>query len=240
MVPIAALAGIAAVWAAGRAHDAEALSTVADPLANAAAGALLGAIAAAALAARYVTVASDPILAAWRALPPLHGEPRELAVRGLAIWEQSTTMRDDERALVAGGLTTLFAVAARAGAAPVVDDAELARRIAALDARITTTSDEVAAGQYREARAALADQRRYAAQVGAARERIVARMHHCVATLEKFRLACVHADVAAAAREAADARTAVAVLADMSTGLTDAPAAEAAPTPAADTPVTAA
>ncbi|MBK9030494.1 MAG: hypothetical protein IPL61_04000 [Myxococcales bacterium] len=187
-------------------------------------------IAAGALAARHVVVQLDPIVAAWRALPPLTGEPRDLAERGLTIWHDSAAMRPDDRALVAGGVTTLFAVAARAGAAPAIDTAAIDARVTELDGRIAACADEVAAGQYREARAALLDQRRYAGSVAAARERIVARMHHCVATLEKFRLAYAHADVTAAAREAADARSAVAVLADLADGLTEASAA--APTPA--------
>ena len=66
---------------------------------------------------------------------------------------------------------------------------------------------------------ALADQRRYVERVSAARERIVARMHHCVATLEKFRMACTQLDATAAAREAADARNAMSILGELGDGL---------------------
>ncbi len=229
--PVAALAAVAAVWAAERVLGAAALASWSAPALDAASGLFLGSIAAGALAGRHVTIATDPILAAWRALPPLAGEPKALAERGLAIWHDSAAMRADDRALVAGGLTTLFAVAAKASSAPAIDATSIDARIAELDQRIAACSDPIAAAQFKDARAALADQQRYAASVAASRERIVARMHHCVATLETFRLACAHADVSAAAREAADARTAVAVLADLSDGLSD--AARAADAPAA-------
>lgn len=232
--PIAALAAVAAVWAAERVLGAAALASWSAPALDAASGLFLGSIAAGALAGRHVTIATDPILAAWRALPPLAGEPKALAERGLAIWHDSAAMRADDRALVAGGLTTLFAVAAKASSAPAIDATSIDARIAELDQRIAACSDPIAAAQFKDARAALADQQRYAASVAASRERIVARMHHCVATLETFRLACAHADVSAAAREAADARTAVAVLADLSDGLSEAArAAEPAALPAA-------
>ena len=237
--PIAALAAAAAVWAADRVLGAAALASWSAPAIDAASGLFLGCIAAGALAGRHLAVQVDPILAAWRALPPLVGEPKALAERGLAIWHDTQTMRADDRALVAGGLTTLFAVAAKASTAPAIDAASIDVRIAELDLRIAACTDAIAAAQFKDARAALADQQRYAASVAASRERIVARMHHCVATLETFRLACAHADASAAAREAADARTAVAVLADLSDGLseaaraTDAPADEPSALPAA-------
>ena len=85
--------------------------------------------------------------------------------------------------------------------------------------RIAACTDAVASEQYAEARAALVDQRRYAASVSASRERIVARMHHCVATLEKFRMACAQLDATAASREAADARNAMSVLGELGEGL---------------------
>ena len=219
VVPVAALAALAAVWAARRVEDAAALATWSGPAIDATAGAFLGVIAASALAARHLRLAGDPIVAAWRQLPALTGEPRALAERGLAIWHDSATMRPDDRALVAGGVTTLFAVAARAGATPTVDADAIAVRITELDGRIAACTDAIARAQYQDARAVLVDQQRYVGAVGAARERIVARMHHCVATLENFRLAYAHADVTAAAREAADARTAVAVLSELSEGL---------------------
>ena len=152
--PIAVLAAMAAVWAAQRVEGAAALTTWSGPAVDAAAGAFLGVIAAGALAARHLLVSTDPIVAAWRALPDLTGEPRALAERGLAIWHESAPMRPDDRALVAGGVTTLFAVAARAGAAPTIDEAAIGVRIGELDARIAACTDAVAADQYREARAA--------------------------------------------------------------------------------------
>jgi hypothetical protein len=151
----------------------------------------------------------------------MNGEARELVERGRTMWQASAGLPvgDDNRELVKDGVLRLFAVAGKLSAAPAVDGTEIERRIAEIDQRIAAASDAVAREQYVEARAALADQRRYVDRVGAARERIVARMHHCVATLEKFRMACAQLDATAAAREAADARNAMSVLGELGDGL---------------------
>jgi hypothetical protein len=217
----AVVAGVVATWAARRAGTASAMSTWNPATVDAIAGGFLGVIAGAAVSARHVVRAPDRVGAAWKALPALSGEPRALVDRGLMIWKESDAMAPENRALVEGGVTTLFAVAARAAATPIVDDAAIAVRIEDLDTRIAGCTDAIAADQYRDARQALIDQRRYATSVAASRERVLARMHHCVATLEKFGMACAHADASLAARDAADARSAVAVLADLSDGQRD-------------------
>jgi hypothetical protein len=232
---VAVGAAFIAVWAGHRADAAAALATWAGPAIDATAGLFVGAVAAAAVAARHVALVKDPVAAVRRGLPTLTGEPAELVARAVAILDQSGAMAPDERALVASGVDAIVAVAARTARTPAVDRAAIDARVAELDRRLAACTDEVAAAQYREARAALADQATYAAAVATAQERVVARMHHCVATLEKFRLACAHADATSAAREAADARSAVAVLTDLSVGLTAAEAQAPAPAMAAPT-----
>lgn len=216
-----ALAGVAAALAATRVMGAQETASFAVPLTGLFAGVSVGLAATLAIATRHVSLVADPVAAAYRALPPLQGEARELVERGRAIWQGSAelTLVDDNRDLVKDGVLRLFAVAERLQAAPALDGAEVDRRIAELDLRISACTDAVAKEQYTEARAALGDQRRYVDRVGAARERIVARMHHCVATLEKFRMACAQLDATAAAREAADARNAMSVLGELGEGL---------------------
>ncbi|HVV84685.1 MAG TPA: hypothetical protein VHE35_16580, partial [Kofleriaceae bacterium] len=164
---------------------------------GAAAAATFGLASAVALAARHVTIAKDPVLEAYRALPPLTGEGRELVERGRAIWQAtaaSAVTAPEHRALVQDGVLQLLRAADRLARTPAVDTADIARRQAELDARIEAATDAVAREQYRQTRAALDDQRRYADRVGASRERMVARMHHGVTTLETFRLACAQLD----------------------------------------------
>lgn len=217
----AVAAALVAAWVARRTAGAAELGAWPEAAVGATSGLLLGAIAAAGTAARHVGWMRDPVRAAWKDLPPLAGEPRALVERGYAIWREAEALSADDRALVQGGLLKLFTVASRLTTAPAVDGTAIDERITAIDARIAACADAVAAEQFREARQALVDQRRYADSVAASRERIVARMHHCVATLEKFRMACAQADASAAARDAADARSAVAVLGDLSDGLAE-------------------
>jgi hypothetical protein len=214
-------AGLVAAWASARVMGAQETSSLALPLTGALAGVSVGFASTLALVARHVTVTADPVAAAYRALPPITGEARDLVERGRTIWKGSAELPlgDENRELVKDGVLRLFGVAERLQAAPALDGAEVERRIGELDQRIAACADAVAREQYTEARAALVDQRRYVERVGAARERIVARMHHCVATLEKFRMACAQLDATAAAREAADARNAMSVLGELGEGL---------------------
>ncbi|MCL4223727.1 MAG: hypothetical protein KJZ91_04550 [Myxococcales bacterium] len=223
-----AVAGLVAAWASTRVMGAQETASLAPPLTGALAGAAVGLATTLALAARHLTLAPDPVAAAYRALPPLAGEARDLVERGRAIWAGTAELPvgDDNRELVKDGVLRLFGVAERLAAAPAVDGGGIERRIAELDHRIAGCGDAVAREQYVEARAALVDQRRYVDRVGAARERIVARMHHCVATLETFKLACAQLDATAAAREAADARNAMSVLGELGEGLAIAAGAE--------------
>ena len=195
-----AAAAACAVWASAAVAHAEQTASLPGWLTGALAGAAVGLGGTLAVALRHVAVVVDPVAAAYRALPPLSGEARDLVERGRTIWLASdglTIPGDADRDLVQDGVLKLFGVARKLAATPAIDPSDIDRRITELDARIETVGDDVARAQYRDARAALCDQRRYVDQVGAARERIVARMHHCVATLEKFRMACAQLDAAA-------------------------------------------
>ncbi len=216
-----ALAGVVATWGSTTVMGAEQTAGLALPLTGALAGLSVGLAGTLAAATRHVAVVPDPVAAAYRALPPMGGEARDLVERGRSMWQATSQLPfgEDNRELVKDGVLRLFSVAGKLSSAPAVDGAGIERRIAEIDARIEATTDAVAREQYVEARAALVDQRRYVERVHAARERIVARMHHCVATLEKFRMACTQLDATAAAREAADARNAMSVLGELGDGL---------------------
>lgn len=219
-------AGLVAAWAGARVMSAQETAGLALPLTGLFAGISVGLAATIAAAARHVAVVPDPVAAAYRALPPMSGEARDLVERGRTMWTASAGLPvgDDNRELVKDGVLRLFSVAGKLAAAPPVDGGEVERRIAEIDTRIAAATDAIAREQYVEAKAALVDQRRYVERVVAARERIVARMHHCVATLEKFRMACAQLDATAAAREAADARNAMSVLGELGDGLAVLPA----------------
>ena len=64
------------------------------------------------------------------------------------------------------------------------------------DKRIAAATDAEVKTQYQSARAALDDQRRYRAHIRQDRERLVARMHNHVTTLEKFQLAATGLEAA--------------------------------------------
>lgn len=220
--PLAALVGLgvgyAGAWAATRVGVASELGGWPDALHAGAAAATFGLTAAVARAVGHVNLVRDPVAAAYRALPSLDAEARALVERGRAIWQAtqaSPVTAPEHRALVEDGVLQVLRAAERLARTPAVDTADITRRQTELDQRIDAATDAVARDQYRQARATLDDQKRYAERVGAARERIVARMHHGVTTLETFRLACAQLDATAAAREAADARSAMAVLAEV-------------------------
>lgn len=216
-------AGLVAAWGSGTVMGAQETAGLALPLTGALSGLAVGLAGTLAAASRHVAVVPDPVTAAYRALPPMGGEARDLVERGRAMWQATATLPvgDDNRELVKDGVLRLFSVAGKLSSAPAVDGADIERRIGEIEQRIAATSDAVAREQYVEAKAALTDQRKYVERVHAARERIVARMHHCVATLEKFRMACAQLDATAAAREAADARNAMSVLGELGEGLTE-------------------
>jgi len=65
---------------------------------------------------------------------------------------------------------------------------------------MSRTEDSIAKGQYQQAHAALAEQLRYLREIGTARERVVARMHHYLAAMERLRMAVLNHRSADASR----------------------------------------
>jgi hypothetical protein len=144
---------------------------------------------------RHLRAVIDPVRAAMRQLPAnLDGEVRQLCERAVSIW---TTSKDKlaegeaGRTLIKDGVLKTIEVAAKRAtvANPGASEVELTERMAVLDGRIEATTDAETRAQYQSARSALDDQRRYRQGIRQGIERLVARMHHHVAALEKFQLA---------------------------------------------------
>lgn len=172
--------------------------------------AALGIVGMLAVLPRHLKIALDPVTAAVRRLPPgVDGEVKTLCDRALAIWTNAKDKLADDggRALLRDGVVKTLEVAIKsADVRPVgATDAELAARMADLDARIAAASDDETRTQYKSARAALDDQRRYREHIAKGRERLVARMHNHVAALEKFQLAATGLEAARAATAGAPA-----------------------------------
>lgn len=153
-----------------------------------------------ALLPRHVDVVVDRIAdARERVRPALSGEVAELADRAQAVWEKvSGTLAADDpvRRAIEDSVVRLYEVAGRwqsveSDGARTPADA-LVERMTQIDSKIAGTTDEVAREQYEQARAALAEQLRYLKEIGTSRERVVARMHHYLAAMERLRFAVIN------------------------------------------------
>jgi hypothetical protein len=81
----------------------------------------------------------------------------------------------------------------RVASSPRTD--ELTARLSDLDRRILAASDPIARGQFERAQAEVAQQLRDVESIGNARERVLARMHHTLAAIERARLGATGAEV---------------------------------------------
>jgi hypothetical protein len=135
------------------------------------------------------------------------GEIRELTDRGMAVWTRvEPTLEHDSavRRAFEDSVVRLFDVARRwtsveseGGRTPVE---QLVERMDQIEGKIARTEDAIAKGQYQQAHAALAEQLRYLREIGTARERVVARMHHYLAAMERLRMAVLNHRSADASR----------------------------------------
>lgn len=160
--------------------------------------AAMGMVGVLAMLPRHLSFALDPVATAVRNLPAnLDPEVRGLCDRSVAIWNTTKDKLadgDGGKTLVRDGVLKTLEVAAQTaktagGKLEGASDLELASRMDDFDKRIAAATDPDVKAQYQQARAALDDQRRYRAHIRQGRERLVARMHNHVTTLEKFQLA---------------------------------------------------
>ena len=165
------------------------------------------------LVPRYLDLDRDPIAATWaRCRHAFGGEHRELAERGVAVWRwgnESLAADSPVRGAIEGAVLRLLETAERwqsveASVRGAEDLQAVDARLDELDHKIASTADPVARGQYQQARRALEEQRRYVQEIASVRERALARMHHYVAAVERFRFAAANHRSADALRVSTD------------------------------------
>jgi hypothetical protein len=164
------------------------------------------------LVPRHLHVTRDRVHEAWDACRgALSGEIQDLLGRAMGVWasiERHHGPGDDTRRAVEAALLRLFQVAAQwqgieNGSRGDRAD-ELVVRLDTMDAKIAATEDAVARAQYEQARAALAEQLRYLREIGTSRDRVLARLHHYVAAIERLRFASVNNRSADASRSSSE------------------------------------
>ena len=208
-VMLTALVVLVGMWCAMRFATARETAKVPAWLLGGISAAAMGMVGAFAMIPRHLKIATDPVATAVKNLPAgLDAEVKALCERSLAIWKSAKDDLADEggKNLVRDGVLKTLEVGAKSADVKVSgpSDAELARRMTELDAKIAMTSDAEAKTQYQAARAALDDQHRYREHIAKGKERLIARMHNHVAALEKFQLAATGLE---AARNSANSTT---------------------------------
>lgn len=188
---VAALVALVGMWCAvriGHARATELWSPMATNLAGAAAMGIVGTLA---VLVRHIGLAADPIATARRALPgAIDPEVKTLVERALTIYGSAKVTGEDRALLEEGVVETLTLAKQTCDTKPAGEssDLDLAMRIGELDKRIAAAADAEARAQYASAKTALEDQQKLRAERSAARDRLVAKLHNQVATLEKFQL----------------------------------------------------
>jgi hypothetical protein len=132
---------------------------------------------------------------------------RELADRVMGVWEKVDKTLEPEapaRRAIEDSVVRVFDVAQKwasveSDGARAPADA-LIERMDAISAKVERTEDAVARKQYQDAHAALAEQLRYLREIATARERVIARMHHYLAAMERLRFAVLNNRSADASR----------------------------------------
>jgi len=208
---LGAMTTLVAVWTAFRIGHAEQTLTWSRWTVDAASAGAMGMVGILTMLPRHLSISIDPVLAAMRRVPTgVTGEVRGLCDRSTAIWRNAKdklAADDPGLSLVRDGVLKTIEVASKSASLDIdaAGDAELAKRITELDARIAAATDPEVRSQYQSARGALDDQRRYRDHIKQNRERLIARMHNHVAALEKFQIAASGLKAVRAAAEGAPA-----------------------------------
>jgi len=160
-------------------------------MAAALSGGAFGAVAVLGLLPRHLAVAQR-----------VRGEVDELMARARAVLTASERAGDDVtvREAIRGEVARLDEVAGRwrelerqVTSSP--EPAALSARIQELDRRIVMAADPVARGQFEQAQSEVAQQLRDVESMWHARERVLARMHHSLAAIERMRTGAVGAEM---------------------------------------------
>jgi hypothetical protein len=201
---LGAVAVLGASWVGLRIAYAEQTATWPGWLVTSLASAAMSFVAILSLLPRHLDWVRDSIAVRMRLLPAgLDAEVRGLCDRSVALWTSGKDKIADDasRELLYDGVVKVIDVAARTAptSAAIGSDSDLDERIAVLDERIAAATDTVTRDEYQAARNALDDQKRLRDRMRMGRERVVARMHNHVATLERFHLAAQNLEATRAA-----------------------------------------
>lgn len=203
-VGLAAATTLVAMWCALRITGARETASWPMWLTTATSAAAMGMVGVMAMLPRHLKLALDPVSAALRRLPAtLDPEVKNLCDRSVAIWNTTKDKLADSdpgKSLVRDGVLKTIEVAAKSAEVKLAgtSDTDLTTRMEDFDKRIAAATDAEVKSQYQSARAALDDQRRYRDHIRQGQERLVARMHNHVTTLEKFQLAATGLEAARA------------------------------------------
>jgi hypothetical protein len=185
--------GIVGAWVAIKiSYSAEAQQWSGLAVDSVAAGAfaMLGAVT---MLPRHVRWQRDVVAAAFAALPAsLDSEVLGLCKQCVSLWQgNQAAMQGDQsnRALLQDGVLAVLGGAAHDGAAMVGGHDTIAKRMAELELRISNASDDETRTQYQAAKQALIEQQGFRDKHKVQRDRLVAKLHHQVAALERFQMA---------------------------------------------------
>ncbi len=207
---LAAVTALIAMWCAMRITGARQTMFWPAWITTGASAAAMGMVGVLSMIPRHLSVALDPVQAALKKLPAtLDAEVKNLCDRSVAIWNTTKDKLADTdagRGLVRDGVLKTLEVAAKSAEVKLTggSEAELVSRMENFDKRIEAATDAEVKTQYTAARAALADQLRYRNHIRQGQERLVARMHNHVTTLEKFQLAATGLEAARASATGAN------------------------------------
>ena len=203
-VVLGALTALIAMWCAMRITGAQQTMSWPQWITTGAAAAAMGMVGVLAMIPRHLTLAFDPVQAALRKLPAtLDAEVKNLCERSVAIWNTTKDKLADNDAgkgLVRDGVLKTLEVAAKSAEVRLTGatETELVTRMENFDKRIEAATDVEVKTQYQAARGALSDQLRYRSHIRQGQDRLIARMHNHVTTLEKFQLAATGLEAARA------------------------------------------
>jgi hypothetical protein len=157
---------------------------------------------------RHLHLHQDRVQDSWaKVKDKCQGEVGELLGRAATLWDKvdGSLERDSSaRRAIEDSVLRLFEVAQKwqsvesESSLPPAD--KLVERMEEIDQKIARTDDSVAKGQYERARGALAEQLRYVQEINTSKERVIARMHHYLAAMERLRFAVINHRSADASR----------------------------------------
>ncbi len=171
-------------------------------------GALFGFLVSIGLLARQIMVTQDPVAEAFDEIKStLSGEMLELSSRAVVLYQRIQEVLKDRQEKGAETEPDLSRsvqelVMKIISLGPKWNEVErevektsadgLLERLEVLEKKIAGTTDEVARKQYRMAREALQSQAQYLQGISRSRERVMARVHNYLATLERLHLAVIN------------------------------------------------